>query len=85
MPCYDPPPHWEGEAKENAEQAVRLLCGFVSERIREGDSTLPPEFVFWFIKHREIDLQKMDWSRVADQGEYDSVISDIQKAKSLFS
>lgn len=55
MPCYVPPPPWEGAQRKNAEQAARLLCQVVGGRVRAGDPTLPREFLLWFVEHRKID------------------------------
>jgi hypothetical protein len=53
MPCYEPPPPWEGTQRKNAEQAVRILCALV----REDLASMPLDVVAWFLEHREVDLQ----------------------------
>jgi hypothetical protein len=57
MPCYEPPPPWEGKQQNNAQQATQLLCKLVSERVRAKDKTIQKELLLWFIEHRNIDIQ----------------------------
>ena len=56
MPCYDPPPPWEGRRIKSAERAVALLCDEVGGRLLDG-RTVPREQIEWYIGHREIDLE----------------------------
>lgn len=85
MPCYDPPPPWEGAQKTNAEQATRLLCRVVGDRVRAGDPTLPREFVLWFAEHREIDRQIATTSYYGkpDPVEAAKAVQDIERARRL--
>jgi len=57
MPCYDPPPSYEKAYRRNAEQAVQLLCGLITPRVRNGDTTLSSDLLRWFIEHRRIDVE----------------------------
>lgn len=85
MPCYDPPPPWEGAQRKNAEQATRLLCRVVGDRVRAEDPTLPREFVLWFAEHREIDRQiaTTPYYGKPDAAEAARAVQDIERAKRL--
>lgn len=58
MPCYDPPPPWEGERRVSAEQAARLLCAIVAERLEQCEP-VSRELLAWWRDHRKIDAQIM--------------------------
>lgn len=57
MPCYDPPMPWEGKQRKNAETAVRLMCKYMSEAIKNPDLDLEQDILQCYIEHREIDLE----------------------------
>ena len=63
MPCYDPPPPFEGEERRNAEKAVKLLCSNVANKIDNGETVEIP-LLEWFLEHKQIDL------KVATDGRY---------------
>ncbi len=56
MPCYDPPPAWEGSKRSNAEQAAKLLCGAIGMRLDAGQP-VGKELLTWYLEHRHIDMQ----------------------------
>ena len=56
MPCYDPPPSYEGKARRNAENAAKILCGMVSAMIKENQP-VERDLLVWWRNHREIDLE----------------------------
>lgn len=56
MPCYDTPPEWEGKARRNAEEAVRILCETIGMLIRAGLTPVRRDLQ-WYLEHREIDLE----------------------------
>lgn len=56
MPCYDPPPAWEGRQRENAHEAVRLLCDIVAMLMR-ATAHVSEDLLKWYVTHREIDLE----------------------------
>lgn len=55
MPCYDAPPEYAGDARDNAEQAVQILCALVQNAPSYADVPLP--ILSWFLVHRRIDLR----------------------------
>lgn len=85
MPCYEPPPPWVGAQRENAEQAVQLLCSLVGGRVRAGDVDLPKELVQWFAEHREIDRQiaTTPYYGKPDAAEAARAAQDIEQAMRL--
>ena len=85
MPCYEPPPPWDGVQKKNSEQAVRLLCQVVGDRVRAEDPTLSREFVMWFAEHREIDRQiaTTPYYGNPDPAEAAMAVQDIEHARRL--
>ena len=56
MPCYEPPPDFAGEEKDNAVEAVKILCDSVSISIQHGIK-IAPRILFWAKKHYEIDIK----------------------------
>lgn len=56
MPCYTEPPPFAGLERRSAEHAVRILCEFVKQEIRE-DRRVPKEMLEWWKTHREIDAK----------------------------
>lgn len=85
MPCYDPPPPWEGKQRKNAEQAVRLLCLVIGDSVRSADPRLPREFLTWFIEHREIDrkIATTPYYGKPDPDEAAKAVQDIECAMRL--
>ena len=57
MPCYDPPPPWEGAQRANALQATQLLCAHIKEQLDNNNGIAVIDFLQWFADHREIDRQ----------------------------
>jgi hypothetical protein len=60
MPCYDPPPPWEGKERESTEKAARLLCKLIGEWLNDQEAIeqhLTIELLKWYIDHRKIDLE----------------------------
>jgi len=56
MPCYDPPPPYQDEEKENAEKAVSLLCGEIAHKI-DNKEPITRSSLLWFLEHKKIDLK----------------------------
>lgn len=54
MPCYDPPPEWEGDAITNAWEAVQLLCAAMSMPEPKLNTL---KYAQWYLAHRRIDLR----------------------------
>lgn len=84
MPCYDPPPPWEEIQKKNAEQAVVILCRYVTEALND-ELIIEPEILTWYLAHREIDLTI---ATTPHYGKTDSVAAkeakkDIERVKLL--
>ena len=80
MPCYDPPPEWEGDARKNAEEAVRLLCDQVETRLRGSNglvSVPPAELLRWYLAHRKIDLRIALDPRMGKKWEAADISQDI--------
>jgi len=84
MPCYEPPPPWEGRQRKNAEQAVRLLCQKVGALLDSGHM-VERELLLWFAEHREIDRQISTTAYYGkpDAAEADRAVKDIERAKRL--
>jgi hypothetical protein len=84
MPCYDPPPPWQGAQKESAELAARLLCGIVRARLERGE-TPERELLAWFAGHREIDRQIATTGYYGDPDAVEAAkaLWDIERAKML--
>lgn len=84
MPCYEPPPPWEGAQQKNAEQAVRLLCKKIGALL-DGPHAIESELLTWYIEHREIDLQiaTTPYYGKPDNSEADKAKRDIERAKKL--
>lgn len=80
MPCYDPPPPYEGNQRKNTEEAARILCDMVKQAIVVG--IVPPlEVLKWFIDHRQIDVESATyWRRT---GEIEAAKKDIERAQAL--
>ena len=55
MPCYDPPPPWEGAQRANALQATQLLCTHIKKQLDCNNGIAVIDFLQWFADHREID------------------------------
>jgi hypothetical protein len=79
VPCYNPPPPWEGKQKENAEQAVRLLCSMVGQNL----ATMPNEVLTWFLEHREIDLEIATGSCSPDVSGAEAAKNDIARVRAI--
>lgn len=82
MPCYDPPPPWEGEYRKSAEEAVRLLCGMVGACLDAGEP-VPSEALAWFIGHRNIDYAAAtspSWA-TANPAEAAMAMDDVTRAQ----
>lgn len=56
MPCYEPPPPWEKEARSSAIEAVKILCAHIQAELARH-TILPQLWLIWFLEHRKIDLQ----------------------------
>jgi hypothetical protein len=78
MPCYEPPPEWAGDARENAETAVKILCAMVQSA--SNYSQVPKPLLEWYMNHRLIDLEKAKDPRFAkyDDLEVRRIVNDIQ-------
>ncbi|RLB65909.1 MAG: hypothetical protein DRH08_07335 [Deltaproteobacteria bacterium] len=61
MPCYEPPPPWEGDAKRSSEEATRILCSQVKAQLSRGERP-SDELLEWFAGHREIDARIAAWT-----------------------
>jgi hypothetical protein len=81
MPCYDPPPPYEGAERKSAQQAVKLLCALVTTHIDHG---IPAnaELLNWYIAHRKIDIEMARYCQKGD-GEIYAAKKDIERAKRL--
>lgn len=74
MPCYEPPPPYEGAARKSAEDAARLLCGFVSKEIKAR--RVPDiDLLLWWKEHRRIDAYIAEHDQ--DYQEKDQAIKDV--------
>jgi hypothetical protein len=82
MPCYDPPPPFEGDAKKNAEQACRILCDMCGELMRR-EIPLPLNLASWFYNHRVIDLREMEFWHRNDPVRRSEIIADLEKLKPM--
>lgn len=76
MPCYDPPPPWEGEAKASAEQATRLLCAMIAPAVHAGE-IINAELLLWYLNHRMIDLRIACDVRDGDSSRLPAIVEDI--------
>jgi len=85
MPCYTPPPPWQGEQRRNAEQASVILCEYCTKQLAD-DEFMPQKLLKWFIQHREVDLwqaQDNGWGRSKSPEVIDKIKKDIQKLSRL--
>ena len=78
MPCYDPPPPWEGRARESGEKAAALLCRLVRANL-ENRRPVPREVLLWFVEHRRIDLSVATFGRVPNREELNLILRDIER------
>lgn len=60
MPCYEPPPAWEGAARRNAEEAAQILCATVRDMLDQDVQGIPDGMLRWYLDHRRIDLLQVD-------------------------
>jgi hypothetical protein len=84
MPCYDPPPPYEGNQRKNTEEAARLLCDMVKQGINAG--LVPPrDLLKWFIDHRQIDIESLKYYGREDRNksEIEAAKKDIERAQAL--
>jgi len=85
MPCYDPPPAWEGDARKSAEEAAKLLCGMTRAMLDAGE--VPPQPVLrWYIDHRKVDLRQLrepHYRAPGTRAEIDEVLRDIRRVEQL--
>lgn len=56
MPCYEPPPAWSGEQRDNAQKAVPLLCDQVTGLLRTG-LPIDRRHLVWYIEHTQLDIK----------------------------
>ena len=84
MPCYEPPPPWEGAQKQNAEQAAKLLCGKVTALLDSGHM-VERELLLWYAEHRQIDWQiaTTPYYGKPDKAEAARAVQDIERARVL--
>jgi len=79
MPCYDPPPPYQGEQRKNAEEAVKLLCDLVTQKVSKSEP-VSVELLTWWKDHRAID------AKAASYKDYDEVLLallDVEIAREL--
>lgn len=91
MPCYEPAPLFDGERKENAEHAVRILCDFIGKNLRKSNSavwqSITQEMLYWYVAHKEIDLKiaqevlKHPTATPSDRERVPEIFSEISMAK----
>ena len=80
MPCYDPPPPYEGNQRKNTEEAAWILYNMVKQVLVVGIAP-PREVLKWFIDHRQIDVESATyWRRT---GEIEADKKDIEGAQAL--
>lgn len=82
MPCYDPPPPYEGRQRQNAEQASRLLCTIVRNQMARKE-TIADSVIKWYIEHRRIDLEIAEtgyWGRPIEPSEIADIKASIERA-----
>ena len=84
MPCYDPPPPFEGEARESAEHSSRLLCGLIATKIANRHH-VDKELLEWWVTHREIDAKVAVDNHYGrnNQQDADAALRDVAIAKKM--
>lgn len=58
MPCYCPPPPYEGEEKSSANEAARLLCEMITA-MKDANQPISRKLLKWWRDHRAIDLKML--------------------------
>ncbi|MEN9919932.1 MAG: hypothetical protein RL662_2368 [Bacteroidota bacterium] len=84
MPCYDPPPPWDQTSKDNANQAVKLLCELTKIALRDN-KPLSQDTLKWFLNHRRIDYQIATTQYYGNPNPVDALyaLDDIAKVTKL--
>lgn len=88
MPCYDPPPPWEGKQRANAEEATKILCEFVRERLYSRPEEIPTKIRKWFLEHRKIDVEIYSSTYYGGKNakkEQEAARKDVERMKYLLS
>lgn len=83
MPCYDPPPVWEGDVAKDGKQAAQLLCAMVKGA--PSYLMVPAPILAWYARHLRVDLMVADDPRMSVvQTERDAIVAEIEAvAKAL--
>lgn len=84
MPCYDPPPPWDETSKQNATQAVKLLCELTKNSLRNAQP-ISKDVLKWFLEHRRIDYQIATTEYFGNPNPVDAqdALDDIAKVRKL--
>jgi hypothetical protein len=85
MPCYEAPPEWVGDAKKNAEEAVRILCAQIGKAVEAG--IIPKRHLMeWLVEHRKIDLRMaIDSYFPKSEVEREAIRRDIARLEAILS
>lgn len=82
MPCYEPPPEWEGDARRSAEDAAKLLCVQVGSAIRRGEQVSIP-LMRWYVGHRYVDLRMIADPRMGLRDTSALIRAEIQRVEQM--
>lgn len=77
MPCYDPPPEWDGPARKNATDAAKILCAMVGGA--PNYRLVPRPVLVWYYEHRKIDLMRAHDRRYTPDEGREQLVTSIEQ------